>query len=187
MILSTAGRRHFKGRKPTEEDWREHLGTIFTQTRLKSYLEIRGCDGGRYDTAAQLAAFLVGLFYDSDALDAAYESLIRDINPNEDPQKLSRLTLEAARSGWKVRLNSKTRLDDCSERLVATAAAGLQRRAAALELEPDEEIRFLDKLEETVKEKLSPAERLRKKWETCGHDLSYLEQHSQVSFASIPS
>ena len=34
------------GEKPTESDWCDHLSTAFPEVRLKSFLEMRGADGG---------------------------------------------------------------------------------------------------------------------------------------------
>ena len=34
------------GEKPTEADWQDHLSTAFPEVRLKTFLEMRGADGG---------------------------------------------------------------------------------------------------------------------------------------------
>ena len=36
------------GEKPTLTDWTDHLSTAFPEVRLKSFLEMRGADGGRW-------------------------------------------------------------------------------------------------------------------------------------------
>ncbi|HEX8526966.1 glutamate--cysteine ligase, partial [Allosphingosinicella sp.] len=36
------------GEKPTVTDWNDHLSTAFPEVRLKSFLEMRGADGGRW-------------------------------------------------------------------------------------------------------------------------------------------
>ena len=38
------------GEKPTITDWTDHLSTAFPEVRLKSFLEMRGADGGRWGT-----------------------------------------------------------------------------------------------------------------------------------------
>jgi glutamate--cysteine ligase len=64
------------GEKPTMKDWADHLTTIFPEVRLKKYLEMRGADSGLVNKLAALPAFWVGLLYDQDALDAAYDLII---------------------------------------------------------------------------------------------------------------
>ena len=55
------------GERPTMSDWADHLTTIFPEVRLKSYLEMRGADGGPWRPSAALPAFWVGLLYDETA------------------------------------------------------------------------------------------------------------------------
>src|SRR5881398_1493070 len=62
-----------RGEKPTIADWTDHLSTAFPEVRLKSFLEMRGADGGRWSRICALPALWVGLLYDSEALDAAWE------------------------------------------------------------------------------------------------------------------
>jgi glutamate--cysteine ligase len=64
------------GDKPTMKDWADHLTTIFPEVRVKKYLEMRGADSGLVEKLAALPAFWVGLLYDQDALDAAYDLII---------------------------------------------------------------------------------------------------------------
>jgi glutamate--cysteine ligase len=64
------------GEKPTMKDWADHLTTIFPEVRVKKYLEMRGADSGLVEKLAALPAFWVGLLYDQDALDAAYDLII---------------------------------------------------------------------------------------------------------------
>jgi glutamate--cysteine ligase len=61
------------GEKPTRADWNDHLSTAFPEVRLKSFLEMRGADGGPWSTICALPAFWVGLLYDDQALDAAWD------------------------------------------------------------------------------------------------------------------
>ena len=57
------------GEKPNLIDWENHLTTIFPEVRLKSFLEMRGADGGRFESVCALSSFWVGLLYDSTSLD----------------------------------------------------------------------------------------------------------------------
>src|SRR6185437_10550500 len=61
------------GELPLESDWIDHLSTAFPEVRLKSFLEMRGADGGPWNRICALPALWVGLLYDDAALDAAWE------------------------------------------------------------------------------------------------------------------
>jgi glutamate--cysteine ligase len=58
-------------------DWEDHLSTAFPEVRLKSFLEMRGADGGPWNRICALPALWVGLLYDQGALDAAWD-LVKD-------------------------------------------------------------------------------------------------------------
>ena len=70
---STASCRSLPGEKPRLSDWIDHLSTAFPEVRLKSFLEMRGADGGRWSRICALPALWVGLLYDQQALDAAWD------------------------------------------------------------------------------------------------------------------
>src|SRR5690348_8091311 len=61
------------GELPRESDWIDHLSTAFPEVRLKSFLEMRGADGGPWNRICALPALWVGLLYDDAALDAAWD------------------------------------------------------------------------------------------------------------------
>ena len=61
------------GEKPRLSDWTDHLSTAFPEVRLKSFLEMRGADGGPWNRICALPALWVGLLYDQSALDAAWD------------------------------------------------------------------------------------------------------------------
>ncbi len=67
---------------PTLKDWADHMTTAFPEVRLKKYLEMRGADGGRWNRLCGLPAFWVGLLYDQESLDAAWD-LVRDFTMAE--------------------------------------------------------------------------------------------------------
>ena len=70
------------GQLPTMKDWADHMTTAFPEVRLKKYLEMRGADGGPWNRLCALPAFWVGLLYDSEALDAAWD-LVKDFSMDE--------------------------------------------------------------------------------------------------------
>src|SRR3569833_1996043 len=61
------------GEKPTIEDFSDHLSTAFPEVRLKTFLEMRGADGGPWSRICALPALWVGLLYDDNALNAAWD------------------------------------------------------------------------------------------------------------------
>src|SRR3546814_68805 len=61
------------GELPRLSDWTDHLSTAFPEVRLKSFLEMRGADGGPWNRICALPALWVGLLYDQGALDAAWD------------------------------------------------------------------------------------------------------------------
>ena len=61
------------GELPTQDDWSDHLTTLFPEVRMKRFLEMRGADGGRWHRICALPAFWTGLLYDDAALDAAWD------------------------------------------------------------------------------------------------------------------
>src|SRR3546814_11010596 len=70
------------GELPRQSDWIDHLSTAFPEVRLKSFLEMRGADGGPWNRICALPAFWVGLLYDPGALDAAWD-LVKDWSMTE--------------------------------------------------------------------------------------------------------
>ena len=74
------------GEIPTLSDFDDHLSTIFPEVRLKQFLEMRGADTGPWDELCALPAYWVGLLYEDDALDAAWD-IVKDWT-DEERQKL---------------------------------------------------------------------------------------------------
>src|SRR5690242_10504911 len=79
-VSGTSFRDFFEGRnsalpgeRPTLSDWANHISTIFPEVRLKRYLEMRGADGAPWGHLPALPAFWVGLLYDDESLDAAWQ------------------------------------------------------------------------------------------------------------------
>jgi glutamate--cysteine ligase len=65
------------GEIPTLDDWADHLSTIFPEVRLKRFLEMRGADAGPASRISEVPALWVGLLYNDEALDAAWQ-LVKD-------------------------------------------------------------------------------------------------------------
>ncbi|HZD42337.1 MAG TPA: glutamate-cysteine ligase family protein, partial [Terriglobales bacterium] len=61
------------GERATIEDWADHLTTLFPETRVKRYIEIRSVDSQPPDLMTAPSALIKGVFYDSDCLAAAWD------------------------------------------------------------------------------------------------------------------
>jgi glutamate--cysteine ligase len=142
------------GEKPRISDWTDHLSTAFPEVRLKSFLEMRGADGGRWGRICALPALWVGLLYDDQALDEAWE-LVKHwtIEQREKlRQDVPKLALDATTpDGESMR--------DFAARVLDVAADGLTRRAH-LNSAGDNEGGFLDPLRDVVTTGMTPADRL---------------------------
>ena len=142
------------GEKPTEKDWEDHLSTAFPEVRLKSFLEMRGSDGGPWGRICALPALWVGLLYDQGALDAAWD-LVKDWSM-EDRQILRdsvpKLGLNAPIGGGRT-------LRDIARPALDIARSGLVARAR-LNAAGDNETGYLSDLDEVVASGKTHAERL---------------------------
>ncbi|HEX4800686.1 MAG TPA: glutamate--cysteine ligase [Sphingomicrobium sp.] len=146
------------GEKPRLTDWTDHLSTAFPEVRLKSFLEMRGADGGRWSRICGLPALWVGLLYDQRSLDAAWD-LVKHWSI-EQREKLRhdvpRLALEAVTpDGESMR--------EFAGRVLEISADGLTRRAE-LNSAGDNEGGFLDPLRDVVATGMTPADRLLAKY-----------------------
>jgi glutamate--cysteine ligase len=156
------------GEIPTMTDWVDHSTTAFPEVRLKTFLEMRGADGGPWRRICALPAFWVGLLYDNVALDAAYD-LIADWTEAEREAMRS----EVPRLGLDARIRSRT-LRDVALEVLDMAREGLHRRARR-DRAGEDETHFLDTLFSIAGAGRTPAQDLledyEKRW---GRDLTPL-------------
>jgi len=141
------------GETPTLKDWNDHLTTLFPEVRLKSYLEMRGADGGPWSRICGLPALWTGILYDAPSLAAAWD-LCRhwDIADHERLRRdVTRLGLKAEVAGRSVR--------DIAVDMVAIAREGLKNRARFSGGMVDER-GYLSELEDIADSGLTPADRL---------------------------
>ena len=146
------------GEAPTIADWEDHMTTLFPEVRLKTFLEMRGADGGPWRRLCALPAFWVGLLYDSEALDAAWD-LVRDWSADEREA----LRREVPKTALATRFRSGTVLD-LAGRVLEIAEAGLDRRAQN-DFVGDSEAHFLNALQSIVADGRTPAEELLEAYE----------------------
>jgi glutamate--cysteine ligase len=134
-------------------DWADHLTTIFPEARLKSYLEVRGADGGTWRRICGLPALWAGLFYDQTALDAAWD-LVKDWTSEE------RETMRAAVPKLAFHTPFRgTNLLELARRTLDIAAHGLRARAE-LDSAGSSEEGFLQPLQELVERGQTRADEL---------------------------
>jgi len=131
----------FEGQVPTMGDFADHLTTIFTDVRLKRFLEMRGADAGSPAMMTAMSAFWVGILYHGPALTAA-EALVRDLGA----EALMAVRAEVPRLGLDTRWRRGT-LRDLVEPLVAIAEGGLAARAHLNASGADERV-YLEPLRE---------------------------------------
>ena len=148
------------GEKPRLTDWTDHLSTAFPEVRLKSFLEMRGADGGRWSRICALPALWVGLLYDDEALDEAW-ALVE----HWSLQERERLRHEVPRLALEARTPDGRSMRDFAGEVLDIASAGLSRRSF-LNSAGDNEGGFLDPLRDVVATGMTPADRLLAKYQS---------------------
>ncbi len=141
------------GERATKKDWADHLTTLFPEVRLKSYLEMRGADGGPWSRICALQALWAGIFYDAPSLAAAWD-LVKDWDIAEH----ERLRRDVTRLGLKAEVAGRS-VRDVAVDMVAIAKQGLKNRARFSGGMVDER-GYLSELEDIADSGITPADRL---------------------------
>ena len=139
------------GEKPTMGDWEDHTTTLFPEVRLKRFIEMRGADGGPWRRICALPAFWVGLLYDSEAMDAAWD-LVKDWTADE----VTALRNEVPATGLETPFRNRQVIDIARE-VLEISRLGLKNRAR-LDFWGQDESHFLATLEQIVDSGITPAE-----------------------------
>jgi glutamate--cysteine ligase len=163
------------GEKPRLSDFNDHLSTAFPEVRLKSFLEMRGADGGRWGKICALPALWVGLLYDPATLDAAWDRVKHWTIEEREALRhaVPRQALEAPIPGGGT-------MQDLAREVLDMASAGLTARAE-LNASGDNEGGFLDPLREVVATGVTPADRLLDKYRNeWGGDVRHI--YDELSF-----
>ncbi|EAQ29549.1 glutamate-cysteine ligase precursor [Erythrobacter sp. NAP1] len=142
------------GERPTASDWWDHLSTAFPEVRLKSFLEMRGADGGPWSRICALPALWVGLLYDQGALDAAWD-LVKDWTMEER----EKLRTDAPKLGLQAPIPGGGTMQDLGREALKIAHKGLAARGK-LNASGDNETGYLETLDEIVSTGKVPAQRL---------------------------
>lgn len=148
------------GEVPTLSDWADHLTTIFPEARLKTFMEMRGADGGPWRRLCALPAFWTGLMYDQASLDAAWD-LVR----GWDAETREALRVAASETALDAVVGD-IRMHDLAREVLEISDAGLRARArrGAGGMIKDE-THFLNALKESVESGQVPADELLAKYE----------------------
>jgi len=137
QLVDAAGQRLSEISGARVDDFRSLLSMIFTESRIREYVEMRSADGGSPEYALALMAFWKGLTYDPAALDAALA-----VAPRLDRAGFRALQISVAREALAARCEGIDVLATARE-LVSIARRGVQAIAP-------EEVRFLDPLANNV-------------------------------------
>jgi glutamate--cysteine ligase len=135
-------------RLPTEDDLATHLSTIFTENRLKKYIELRSMDTCGWDCLCAGPAFNTGILYGN--LDETYELISK-----WDKNKIINAYLEAPKKGFNTELMGKDLLY-WSSLLLNLSKKGLEKRDV-LNKSGENEVKFLNHLEKLIDNKTTNA------------------------------
>ena len=138
-------------RLPTEKDLTTHLSTIFTENRLKKYIELRSMDACGWDCLCAGPAFNIGLLYGN--IEEVYQLI-----SNWDKDKIINAYLEAPKKGFNTQLMGKDLLYWASI-LLDLSKKGLEKRDIINKSNKNETI-FLNYLTKVINNKTTNAEHM---------------------------
>jgi glutamate--cysteine ligase len=148
----------WNGQRATLEDWHDHLTTLFPETRIKRYIEVRSADSQPPELMPALSAVIKGAFYESDCLNAAWD-LVKDWTWDERMQ----VYLDSHRDALAARIRRYSLLD-LSKELLQIGLEGLRRQKMFNALGEDETI-YLEPLDKLLALGKCPADLLIEKWQ----------------------
>ena len=151
-------------RLPTESDLTIHLSTIFTENRLKKYIELRSMDTCGWDCLCAGPAFNVGMLYGN--LEEVYELV-----SSWDKDKIINAYLEAPQKGFNTQLMGKDLLY-WANTLLNLSRKGLENRDI-LNKHGKNETLFLNHLQKVIDNKTTNADHMISKFSK-NEDLSEL-------------
>jgi len=138
-------------RLPTESDLTTHLSTIFTENRLKRYIELRSMDTCGWDCLCAGPAFNIGMLYGN--LDEVY-----DVVSKWETDKIINAYLEAPQKGFNTQLMGKDLLY-WSSTLLNLSKKGLENRDI-LSKKGNNETIFLNHLQKVIDNKTTNADHM---------------------------
>ena len=129
----------------------DHLSTIFTENRLKKYIEIRSMDACGWDCLCAGPAFFIGLLYGN--LDEVFD-LVKRWNIND----ITSAYKDAPKNGLKTILGNKSILE-WSKDLLEISTRGLQNRNE-LNSKKQNEVKFLSHIKTIINNNNTNAEEI---------------------------
>ena len=138
-------------RLPNENDLSIHLSTIFTENRLKKYIELRSMDTCGWDCLCAGPAFYVGMLYGN--LDEVYEFISK-----WDKNKIINAYLEAPQKGLNTQLMGKD-LVYWGSSLLDLSRKGLEKRDIINKGGKNETL-FLNHLQKVIDNKTTNADHM---------------------------
>ena len=138
-------------RLPNENDLSIHLSTIFTENRLKKYIELRSMDTCGWDCLCSGPAFYIGMLYGN--IDEVYEVISK-----WEKDKIINAYLEAPQKGFNTQLMGKDLLY-WSSILLKLSRKGLENRDILNKNQKNETL-FLNHLQKLVDNKTTNADHM---------------------------
>ena len=138
-------------RIPNENDLSIHLSTIFTENRLKKYIELRSMDTCGWDCLCSGPAFYIGMLYGN--IDEVYEVISK-----WEKDKIINAYLEAPQKGFNTQLMGKDLLY-WSSILLKLSRKGLENRDILNKNQKNETL-FLNHLQKLVDNKTTNADHM---------------------------
>jgi glutamate--cysteine ligase len=159
QLVPTHGRLLCEIEDPKFEDFVDLLSTIFTDARVRTYIEMRSADAGHIADAFALMALWKGLTHDASAMQQAMK-----LAPRLDYAGYRKLCESVAVHGFEEN-GCGVPILKIARSLYQVAKEGLQRVAP-------EELHYLARLEERLQEGMTPADLL-------------LRQHKDDAIAAV--
>ncbi len=158
-----------KGIKPTLEEFENHLGTIFTDVRLKQVIEFRSLDTCNFGCICNGPSYFTGLIYGS--LDETYE-----IIKNWKKEEVMEAYLNSPKQGLNTLLSNK-KLIDWAKIFLELSKKGLEKRNELNKSGKNETI-YLKHIEEIIKNNKTRAEMLIEQFNKT-KNLNFLVNHDE--------
>ncbi len=140
-----------KNRLPIESDLTIHLSTIFTENRLKKYIELRSMDTCGWDCLCAGPAFNIGLLYGN--LDEVHELI-----SSWDKDKIINAYIEVPKKGFNTQLMGKDLLY-WAKALLDLSRKGLEKRDVLNKSEKNETL-FLNHIQKVIDNKITNADHM---------------------------
>ena len=120
------------------EDWANHLSTIFTEVRVKQYLEIRPADSCSWSGICSIPAFWTGILYDPNTLEECYE-----ICKEWKFKEVNQAYLDSGKKGFEAELQGKS-IHDYVKLFLDLSKKGLEHRKKLNSNNDDESVFLKD-------------------------------------------